>query len=366
MQTRFGWLLAGLLLACIPALTNAAPLEVYGQLPSLDHFAIAPDGKHIGYVTNVGGKRTVLINDIAAGQPVAAIALGEDQKLRDLTWGDEDHLMMTLSITRKAVGVTSGHNEQFMTQVYSLTQKASYLLLAHGAYQMNIVFGIPEVRDVQGHTVAFIHGVTFVNQQGVDALFEEDLDTGRRNSIVEMGSSKHSSDWFVDTAGNIVARTEYDDEAKVWTLKIKHGAGYTTAFQTPAPIDTPSVFGLTPDGKSIVLLVPQNGETTAKQFSLVTDKPEAAPDLGDDGYVTAINDPATHRLIGYSRLDQNTSYHFFNEADQSAWNGLARAFPDENVDLISWSADRKLVIVQVDGKRDGSSFSDVIKGRDNH
>lgn len=349
-------LAAGIAAWLVLGTAQAAPLEAYGQLPTLDHFAIAPDGKHIAYVTNVQAKRTVLINDLAAAQPVAAIALIDDQKLRDLTWGDGDHLMMTLSITRKAVGVTGGHNEQYMTQVYSLTEKASYLLLAHGDYQMNIVLGIPDVRNVQGHTVAFIRGVTFVNQQGVAALFQEDLGTGRRNSIVEMGSSKHSTEWFLDGDGNIIARTEYDDDAKVWTLQIKHGAGYTTAFQTAAPIDTPWVFGITPDGKSIVVLSPENGQTITRQFSLATDKPEKGPELGDDGYVTPINDPVTHRLIGFSRLDQNTSYHFFNDADQSAWDGLARAFPGENVDLVSWSADRKMVVVQVDGKRDGSSY----------
>src|SRR6185312_10770510 len=139
--------------------------------------------------------------------------------------------------------------------------KASYLLLAHGDYQMNVVLGIPDIRTVQGHTVAFVRGVTFTNRQGISALFEEDLETGRRNSIVEPGSSKHSTEWFLDTDGNIVARSEYDDDAKTWTLKIKHGAGYTVAFQTPAPIDTPSVFGITPDGKSIIVLSPENGET---------------------------------------------------------------------------------------------------------
>ncbi|HXC54638.1 MAG TPA: S9 family peptidase [Rhizomicrobium sp.] len=351
---RLGQICAGILLAVWSAAAQAAPLEAYGQLPSLDDFTISPDGKNLAYVTNVAGKRTVLINAIDAGKVIAGVTI-DDQKLRDLTWADNDHLLITLSVTHTVVGATGWRSERYMTQSYSLATHSADVLLAHGGYQMNIVRGVPQSRMVDGHSTAFVEGYTFVDHSSVEALFAADLASGRINHIVEIGTPEHSTEWLVDQNGEIAARTEYNDELKSWTLKIKHGAGYTVAYSVSAPYETPAVIGIMPDGKSILIEAPENGRMVAKQFSLANDAAETAPDLGGDG-VAPVTDPVTHRLIGTMRLNTNVEYVFFNPADQAAWNGLARAFPDENVELVSWSGDRKIVVVRVDGRRDGSGF----------
>ena len=75
----------GLGLALAPA--RAASLDAYGHLPGMENMAITPDGKVLAYVTDVGGKRTVIVFSIDSSKLLAALVAG-DQKLRDLRWAD--------------------------------------------------------------------------------------------------------------------------------------------------------------------------------------------------------------------------------------------------------------------------------------
>lgn len=177
MHTRFGWLLAGLLLACVPAPALSAPLEAYGQLPTLDLFTISPDGKNIAYVTNVQGKRAVLINSLDTGAVVAAITVG-DQKLRDLTWADGDNLIMTMSVTHAPLGAMGPRQEFFLAQSYRLSDKKSTALLQHGTNAMNIITRLPQVRRYKGQTQVFLNGITFNAGKAIRTLFQADMATG--------------------------------------------------------------------------------------------------------------------------------------------------------------------------------------------
>ena len=361
---RFGKLVTSLCFLLCSAAAQGAPLEAYGSLPSLEHFAVSPDGKYLAYATFANGKRTVLINDIAAGKAVGGFEIAS--KLRDLYWGDNDHVLATLSVTRDVVGATGARAERWMAESYSLSSKTGIVLLSRNddhmmldnserKDQMNILGGLPMPRTVDGQPTAYVIGFTFINQSSVEALFAVDLQSGRKSHVIETGSPKYWTDWVIDETGAIVARTTYDDESGRWALQIKHGAGYTDAYVNRTPLDPPSVLGVTADGKSIIIVLPGESGSGLKQFSLADNSPQAAPDI-PWADIEPIEDPATHRLIGVIHDGLATEYHFFNAADQAAWDGLARAFPGENVELTSWSDDRKIVVVRVDGKRDGAAY----------
>jgi dipeptidyl aminopeptidase/acylaminoacyl peptidase len=351
---RLGWLwFAGLLAAGVPSWAQGAALEAYGQLPSLDAFTISPDGKNIAYVTNVEGKRTVLINSLEAGKPVAGITVG-DQKLRDLTWADNDNLLLTMSVTHAPLGAMGPRQEFFLAQTYRLSDHKSVALLAHGTNAMNIITSLPEVRRVHGKAQVFLSGITFNAGQSVRTLFAVDMATGESGPI-EYGT-RITRGWVIDGDGALVARTLYDEDHQTWGLQISNGPGWATVATADAPIETPEIQGIGADGRSLFIAVPQdNGGFVAKVLSMPGGKWSDAPDTVDPS-ASAVFDPATHRVIGMAGIGTNTQYVFFDKADQDAWNGLARAFPDENVELVSWSDDRKQVVVRVDGRRDGASF----------
>jgi dipeptidyl aminopeptidase/acylaminoacyl peptidase len=349
---RFGSIAAAILFCFAPFAAAAAPLEAYGQLPSLDQFTISPDGKNIAYVTNVNGKRTVLINSIAQGQVIGGIDVN-DQKLRDLTWADNDNLLLTMSVTHVALGGGGPRSEYFMTQTYRLSDKIQKALLKHGNLQMNVVLDYPRIGVSRGQSTIYVPGITFKSDQGQVSLFAIDPVTGQAD-VVEVGNSL-VNDWIIDGDGAVVGRTLYDSEKKIWSLQITQRVGYATVFSIEAPIETPIVQGITKDGSHLLLAIKENDGWTERMFNMVTGKWET-PLAGADPYGAPIIDPATRRLIGMGLIGDRHESIFFEKADQDAWNAVARAFPDEDVRLSSWSNDRKTIVVHVDGKRDGNGF----------
>ncbi len=347
-----GRVFAGLCLALLAGGAQGAPIEAYGQLPSLDNFTISPNGKNLAYITNVQGKRAVVITSLDQGKVTDAITLG-DQKLRDLTWGDNDNLILTMSVTHSALGAMGPRAEYFMAQGYRLSTHSSTAFLKHGTEQMNVVLGFPQVRSIGGHATAFFPGITFNAGQTQVSLFSVDLETGD-GGVVEVGT-KVVQDWIIDYNGAIAGRVTYDNDSRTWGLQVSDRVGYKTVASFTAAIETPVVQGITADGGGLLVAVPQGDDFVDKVFSPGAGGWIPAP-AGADAYQSPILDPATHRVIGMMGVDEKFTYSFFNKADQDAWNGLVRAFPDENVELASWSADRKQVVVRVDGRHDGAGY----------
>ena len=67
-------------------------------------------------------------------------------------------------------------------------------------------------------------------------------------------------------------------------------------------------------------------------------------------------DPKTKRLIGGSITTDSIRYIFFDKDDQAQWDRVARAFKDAQVELVSWSDDRKTMTLKVDGPDYGYAY----------
>jgi Lipoprotein LpqB beta-propeller domain len=81
--------------------TRAASLEVYGRLPRLENVALSPDGSRIAFVKTVENTRTVAVAALGAHQMLGGLRVG-DQKLRQISWADNDHLLIVTSVTGRA------------------------------------------------------------------------------------------------------------------------------------------------------------------------------------------------------------------------------------------------------------------------
>jgi dipeptidyl aminopeptidase/acylaminoacyl peptidase len=350
MPRPVAWLF--LVASLIAAPAQAAPLEAYGHLPSIEDVQITPDGKTLAYVTDVGGERTVVLYSIEKTKPIGGLLAG-NQKLRDLRWADNDHLLITISSTTSIAGVIGPKREYEVTEVFDLSTGEQRPLISEVQDVLNVSQGVPISRTIEGHTVVFVHGIHFRDGEGVRALFKVDLES-MRTAIVEPGT-RDSEEWLLDDAGQVVAASEYDNDSKIWSLKVHRDDGWLTAYSVTAAIDLPLVLGITADGKEIELRVRDGDEISTVLVSL--DGGPGGGQLGGEADLgDPVDDPASHRIIGSKIFADHTIYRFSQHDDQLAWNSVVHAFPGENVTLISWDADRKRVIVRVDGTRTGSEI----------
>lgn len=332
---------------------QAAPsLDAYGRLPTLESVAISPDGQLLAFMTNAGGKRLIVVQSVADHKVLNAIQAGRD-KLRRLDWADNSRLLITVSNTRYFGWY--GAQELFATVAYNIQTRAFINLLKKAEFAAHVEAGIPEWRDLSGKTTIVVPGATLSGLYGVLTMFAVDPDTGDVTKL-EAGT-KYTEGFAVDDAGKVVVRVDYDDDKKHWSLLMKKGSDWSEVYGLNGSIETPDLIGLGPEGKTVIVRTLDNGVQTFRQFSL-TDGSAAAP-LEIKGGAGLIYDPQTHRPIGTMIVDEHYHYTFFNPADQSAWNSAVHAFPDEDVQFVSWSNDRKRIVVQVTGKRDGAAYEIV-------
>ena len=326
---------------------HAAPLEAYGRLPTLEQMAVSPDGSKLAYITNVGGKRTIVIQTTRPSKPLLAVVVGQ-QKARSIDWADSDHLAITTSTTDFVQNVISEREEWFLVQMLDLNRRTlSPLLNVTGA--LNVTDGPPDFRQVNGRTMAFVGGVDFPQDTGVPTLFSVDIASGR---ATELAGSPNAEGWVVDGRGQVIAESDYVDKTQRWSLKFKRGDRWQEVMSLDAPIDTPEIEGISPEGDAVVLNMLADGDSELKPVNLGSGAVGKA--YGDDRWFSEpVVDPVTHRIIGGQRVTEKTEYVFYDPKDQALWDKIQRAFPGEDVSLQSWTDDRKMVIVQVAGPRDG-------------
>ena len=341
-------------------MASGAPLEAYGRLPVLDDLAISPDGKQLAYVTSFQGSTAVVVYAIDSAKIVAGVNL-KTLKVRDLRWPDNDNVLITTSSSAPMEYVQSPAQELSVAQIYNVSSKTIHPLLEGEQDSLNVLQGRLENRIVNGRTIIYVRGIHFVNGRGVLTLFTVELNPSdpalNRIKIVELGTQA-SAGWIVGDSGDVVASIEYHEGDHHWILNRRQDDHWIQAYDVVAPIDRPSVEGLGPDGHSLILHTYEGANYVTKKISLVDGSIAADTDSeASAGY--PLVDPVSGQLAGHISIGAGFKYTFFSKADQAAWNSIVAAFAGQTVQLYSWSADRKRVIVLVDGPQVGSEYEMV-------
>jgi dipeptidyl aminopeptidase/acylaminoacyl peptidase len=340
--------------SAVAADASASTAEVYGRLPSLEQFALSPDGSMLAYVKTDGEKRNLFVHRIGEHQALAAIAVG-DTKLRDIDWADKDNLLITISDTsRPPPGFIGTKTEWFQLATYNVPKAKlwSVKFEVPGETTLNTIVGEPMIREVGGATTLYVAGL-FVTEQTNPGLFKVGLD--HRTELLERGYEPHTR-WLVDATGRVAAEFTYHEGNKQWDLRVRKDDRLTEAASGQASIDIPSVIGFSADGESIVMEFLENGELIWKPL-LLKDRTWGAP-LAEGRNLTAVfNDPKSGRIIGGTEGYGDVKYVFFDPDMQKYWNAILRVFPDDRVDLVSYSADYTKILVRIFGPKTGYVYA---------
>ena len=338
----------------------AAPLEAYGKLPTLTDLTLSPDGTSIAYVRSADAKRLVVAQSLATKQILGAMNIS-DTKVRDLQWADNHTLIITTSVTAQPIGLTGRRQEYYLAQSLDVQTKTQHALLEHiGGYKdvdaMNIIIGVPQPRIIDGHTIVFVRGIYFPGQSGYPALFRIDL-TANTTRMVSRDGDTRAEDWVVDEAGNIVAESSYNEQDEHWKLAIIHDRESTDVLDVAAPIDSPGVEGMTEDGNSVVVSVPQSDGSFEYQQVSLKDGHIGAWQRAEIGFGDVMTDLRSSRVIGGTRVTEKNDYVFFDPHAEENWRNVKAVFKDAtDVDLVSSSDDRSVFIAHVIGATYGDSY----------
>ncbi len=326
-----------------PTFGRAAPLDAYGRLPSLETVRISPDGAMLASVSTTGELRSVVVRPVDQAEATLRLNFGE-VKLRDILWAGPKHVIAIASETGIPQDVEAPRNELVQALDINWPRKVYRPLLFGVPDTLNVIFGEPEIRFLDGKPFAYVRGVQFVRNHGRISLFRVDMEAGL-TAIMSQGMFDTTS-FTVDARGTPIARTEYDAIKSRWSLDLWNGE-WREVNHVDAPIETPRLLGLGRDGRAIAIVGEDGDWATVREASVEPGAAATTFEIADaDGLIW---DPATYRLIGDAALvGDEGRYTFYDPKDQAAWSTAASQFPGARVAWESFTDDHRLWVVRVD------------------
>ena len=358
--SRFGttakWM-GALAVACLGSLSSsmAAPVDVYGHLPSLEDLALSPDGSKVAFVETDGDDRKLYVTALTERKVLATGIIGST-KLRAIEWMDNDNLLFEVSSTlTPEANALASNAEWFQLITFNVATKKAVPMKFQvpGEITFNILKGDYTLREVKGATTLFVPAL-FESRGLMNGLFKYDVSHGYTHLIAK--GTRHATQWLIDESGAIVGDFTYRDSEKNWELSFVGEKGKRSSVSGPAPIDVPTILGFDESGESVLFDFLENGEVIWKPLRL-KDGTWGAPLGKGQAFRTPLVDRKTGRIIGGIHGFDDAEVVFFDNELQAHWNAVLRAFPNERVSLLSHSDDYSKLLVRVFGARDGYVYA---------
>jgi hypothetical protein len=272
-------LVASLATLMSPPASQAAPLEAYGRLPSMEYVSISPDGTRIALIRTAGGERHIEVRSLFDHKVLARFKVGEE-KLRALEMVDDHRVMLVTSKTTVPAGFVGPKSEWFRLVVYDLAKWQSIaipdwskIVNREGIFQridpMDAISGPVVVRRVNGHTVLFFR-TYFAIVRPVPALMQADLDSGdeRLLRVASVDGSRQSLGWAVDAEGKVLAEQNYYEKEQRWSVSAFRNGDWQEIASGKASIEFPRLLGFGSTSETLLMRVEENGQAAWKPLSL--------------------------------------------------------------------------------------------------
>ena len=340
----------GLVVASSAVAAAPPPLRLFGQLPTVSTIELSPDGKR--WVAAMGNEQAaqIQVRAVADGKLLSFTQVDKN-KLRDVMWVGNDHIVTTVSTTTAVAGLEGPKREWFLLAMLDLGRDANWRpLLDSIPNTMNAAIGTPLAFVRDGRPAIVVPVLHFPSNLGLLALAEVQL--GRGSGRITVTGLADTRSFFIGNDGEPLAREDYAERAQEWRLFLKSDGAFRRVYTEIAPIDRPYLSSFGRDQGTLVLTSHKSGEWADYEVNRA-DGSVGGPTTAYSGDNVLI-DRRSRTVIGTIDVGlDRTEYRFFNPKDAALWRGLAKAFPGEQVRLESWSEDRQTVIVEVQGPKNG-------------
>ncbi len=333
----------------------APPIDAFGQLPTIGDISISPDGTRWAAIVGATSGSEVQIRELATNKLLLA-SPAKDYKMRALQWADNDRIVLTISQTtqiRSEDFMFASRDELFQMLMYDLGTRSWRRLMENLKLAGNFIAGPPSIRMIDGRPQLIAQGWSTTGSTLNSTLFRIDPATGR-TTVVETGVAG-TNGWVIGADGAPMARAEYDRVTGVWRLTTRRDGFCKELYRETALIDYPYLAGIGRTPGTILVGTSKSGEYEVHEVALADGA--WSPPLGKAFGDGLIRDRAGQQPIGV--VDEGlgqVSYEFFNPDDQKLWRSISRSFKDELVQLVDWSTDRGIVVVEVFGPKSGDAI----------
>jgi dienelactone hydrolase len=286
------------------------------------------------------------------------VGLG-DRKVRDIQWGDNDHILITTSQTGR-ICTLCDKSEIYVAQSFSISRKAFVQLMADTPEAAGgFLGGPPWVRSVNGKDIVLVHGYLGPDHDYRSVQFRVNLDTGKGQLF----------DWnfgVMDDKGYVVAATQhFSRDGGRWRLVTgMESKGLKELYvQNDVGLDPPALLGYGKTPGTVMLRVLEEDEHRYYEINLASGARNRFPTPPQGA--EPMFDPRTDRYLGHVALKDNTWIYTFEDPETArGWARVDKSFAGKNPRIVSWTPDHKKAVIRTDGPGETGVFilMDLIAG----
>jgi len=325
------------------------PLDAYSAAPAIEFIELSPDGDLVARISVVDEIRAIAVTRMSTGEHLFAADIGS-AKVRYLRWIGESHVLVVTSQTQSIPLLGVSRRELYFGQVLDLEKQRLVQVLDRTPDVLAVLIGAPSIRRTEEGPTLFARGFN-ITTGSVD-LYRINLNTGRGRAVESM--DREIEDYALDSEGEVIAMSRYDERAKRWSLRLPTGVRFRETWAVDAPVDTPGLLGMGRSPRTVTVaayrpeLAPgdADAETEDVLFEVDVDTGEWTR-LPFEHYPDfLVHHPRTRLLIGGGRTEvDGIHYEYIDPAAARRWGAIERAFAGKRPELASWNDAQDLVLV---------------------
>lgn len=334
-------LVAGARGALAAPLPDAVPIEAFAALPSIENPKLSPDGTKIASKIAVNGKQLLLVQPLFGDGKPAALAEGKS----DLNWWDwvnDGWLVVGIGDD-----VVIYEDDYYATRIIGVSADMKTIKRLDDRTGVNADDVIWRAQDGSPH-------VLLSKETGFESLsdwypsvFDVDVSTGHSKLVV--ASIDEVWDWSADGSGNVRYGVIWGDGKKRGV--VYRGPGESSfkrvlfGKREEDSIPEPIVFKA--DGSALAI-DDGDGRDAVYQIDLPSFK-LGKKLFGDDRYDVdgIVPNSANNDLSGIKITEKHPRFEWLDPDLKDIQTGLDKTLGPGNARIISWSRDRKKLLVEV-------------------
>lgn len=343
-----------------PSAASPPPAEAFGTVPQMRDVTLSPGGRMIAWAELSGTTERVVALDLATRAIRRTIPIDGPLKLRDVTWADDEMLLVELSATHQ-VDIRSSYEFSRVLAVPMDASPPKLLLMGGGERQWVTGAEIVALHTAKPRTIVMSSfdyspvdrreaiGTRLAGGRKdagwVRRLYSVDTRSGE-GSLLASGTP-FTRDWVVDPDGNPVARSEWVAAQSLFTIVGRRGSSWREIFRLENGA-VPALYGLSADGTAVLALGSIDGGRT-KLWAIPFDGSAPRMVVGDDDRDVEgvrVDRFTLQPVVAYlGGMDQPRRW--IDAKAELKWRAVARAFKDRDVEVYGGSQDGRRVLARV-------------------
>ncbi|MEM7082621.1 MAG: S9 family peptidase [Pseudomonadota bacterium] len=325
----------------------------YGQLPFVRSVTISPDGEHLAYIQRQqDGDYFVIAR--TSDMSIVGGANAEKIKARSVFFATNKHVVLRISKTTRYFGFRNKW-ENSGAVVYDIDSGKMRTLLRGTRNLYPAQSGLGYIVGLNPDEES-VYMPAYVGDRNPDFhLMRVDLN-GSRGRVHKRGT-EHTTDWFVDSSGNVLAKEEYHEgETEHRVMAWREGSWHKVFSEI---VDVPQVsFRATDVVNNALIFSRADGDGDALYSLSLNDGSITGPlyESGDEEIDGVITGRLTDELMAIRYAGMLPSYAFFDEHQQSFYDAVQSEYPTSSVFPVSATSDYTKLIYRVSGNELASTY----------